>query len=303
MNSVLERRELGRRLRSLRTNAKFSRSAAAQAIEVSPQTIWRVENGEETRISTLHVAELCTVYKADDQERAVVLELAQDLRTARRNAGNHRRGEVTAAMAGFVERVELEQAAIGVTIFASTLLPGLLRTTDYHRGVRARLHPQDSTTDVETWEKMADFRRIRLHDKEFHVQAYLLQSALRQIVDGPELMAQQLAYLGQLDQLPNVSIRIIPWEAGVHVGLHLCGFTLLEFGAVAGGGQVYGPAVYTKSSTEGPCITDEGDIDRYRTALVELDRAALSPDGSRMQMGKIEQKHWARTKFVHSQRS
>ncbi|MFF3566876.1 helix-turn-helix domain-containing protein [Nocardia jiangxiensis] len=293
INSVLEQWELGRRLRSLRKKAKLSQSAAAAAIDVSPQTIGRLEDGQATRISKVLLAELCNVYQADDDARTVLLTLAQDLRTARKKGG--RSNGVSAAMAALVDRVELEQAASTATIFANVVVPGLLRTPEYHQITRPARHPHDSATDLECWKRLTEQRRIRLHNNNFHVEVYLLRSVLHHVVGGPALMAQQLAHLEQISQLPNVILRIIPSDAGSHIGLHRGGFTLMDFAALPGTGAVGTPVVYVKGFTEELCIRDDNDIDRYRAAVAQLDPVAMSPDESRMLMAKIEQKYWTRT--------
>jgi DNA-binding XRE family transcriptional regulator len=295
INSVLEQWELGRRLRSLRKNAKLSQSAAAQAIDVSPQTIGRMEDGQATKISKVLLAELCNVYQAEDHERTVVLKLAQDLRAARQKRGSSRNSGVSVAMAAFVDRVELEQAASTATIFANTVVPGLLRTPEYHQITRPARHPHDSATDLECWKQLTDQRRIRLHNNNFHVEIYLLRSVLHHVVGGPAVMAQQLAHLEQISQLPNVILRTIPSDAGSHIGLHRGGFTLMEFAALPEIGAVAAPVVYAKGFTEELCIRDNRDIDRYRAAVAQLDRVAMSPDESRILMAKIEQKYWTRT--------
>ncbi|MBY8855401.1 helix-turn-helix domain-containing protein [Nocardia sp. CA2R105] len=298
INSLLEQWELGRRMRSLRKNAKLSQSAAAKAIDVSPQTIGRLEDGQATRISKVLLSELCNFYQAEEHERTVVLKLAQDLRAAQQKGGSTRSGGVSVAMAGLVDRVELEQAASAVTIFANTVVPGLLRTPEYHQINRPARHPHDSAADLECWQQLNEQRRVRLHNNNFDVEVYLLRSVLHHVVGGPALMAQQLAHLEQVSQLPNVTLRVIPSDAGSHIGLHGGGFTLMEFGDLPGIGAVGAPVVYAKGFTEELCIRDHGDINRYRAAVAQLDRVAMSPDESRMLMATIEQKYSTRTTLV-----
>lgn len=293
-NLILEQRELGRRLRALRKDAGLSQSAAARAIDVSAQTIGRIEAGRSTKTSTLHVSELCNTYQADDQQRAIVLALAHDLRAARETRGSRSCHGVSTAMAGFVDRLELEQAANAITLFADSVLPGLLRTPDYHHVIRATRHPQDSAADLECWDRLTPRRWKRLRDNNFQVHVHLLQSVLHHWVGSAALMADQLAHLEQISQLPNISLRIIPSNAGSHVGLHLGGFTLLEFDTIPGISHVDAPVVYAKGFPEDLRIKGDSDIDQYRTALAQLDRVALSPDESRTLMDKITSDYRAR---------
>src|SRR5947208_3267143 len=85
--STLARRSLGRRLRKLRDAAKMSQSAAGKIVELSPQSIGRLEDGQATRVSSLHINVLCDAYGVDDDERRVLLGLAQEAREAQKSGG------------------------------------------------------------------------------------------------------------------------------------------------------------------------------------------------------------------------
>ncbi|MQY24343.1 hypothetical protein NRB20_74780 [Nocardia sp. RB20] len=289
IDSGLEQKELGRRLRALRRNAKLSQSAAARAIEVSPQTIGRLEDGQATQISKLHVAELCNIYQAGDSERAALTAFVQHVRAARHKGGP------SAVIAGFVGRVELEQVASTVTVFADTMVPGLLRTVDYHQLVRRMRYPHDSDEDIEYWRQYAGRRWIRLYDRAFQVQVFLLESVLHHLMGDPALMAQQLAHLEQIGRLPNVNVRVIPADAGNHIGLYRGGFTLMEFGPSPAGGWLETPIVYAKGYPKCLYLRDEGDIDQYHDAVTQLDHVAQSPETSMEVMRNIKEKYWART--------
>ena len=60
--------------------------------------------------------------------------------------------------------------------------------------------------------------------------AVLHEGALHSVVGGPELMAEQLDHLVKVSEQVNTSLRVIPFEAGVHGGMAAHGaFVLLEF--------------------------------------------------------------------------
>ncbi|MEV0360293.1 helix-turn-helix transcriptional regulator [Nocardia sp. NPDC050697] len=64
--STLPRRALGRILRDLRDGSGKSQLAAGLCIEVSKQTIGRVEDGKLARISTAQYRDLLDFYGASD---------------------------------------------------------------------------------------------------------------------------------------------------------------------------------------------------------------------------------------------
>src|SRR5690606_34828273 len=85
--STLPKRALGRELRRLRERSGTNQAAAARAIEVSPQTIGRLEDGHASRPTTLQINGLCDRYGASDEERRFVLDLVQELRAMKLSGG------------------------------------------------------------------------------------------------------------------------------------------------------------------------------------------------------------------------
>uniref|UniRef100_UPI0024564013 helix-turn-helix domain-containing protein n=1 Tax=Nocardia otitidiscaviarum TaxID=1823 RepID=UPI0024564013 len=87
IGSTLARRALGREMKRLRELAGMSQSAAGRVIGVSQQTIGRMEEGQPTKVSDLYVNTLCDSYRATDEERVTLLDLAGEVRTAQRGGG------------------------------------------------------------------------------------------------------------------------------------------------------------------------------------------------------------------------
>ena len=51
------------------------------------------------------------------------------------------------------------------------------------------------------------------------VTAVMAEAVLHRGVGGPKVMHEQLTYLAEAGQKPNVSIQVIPAESGAHAGL------------------------------------------------------------------------------------
>ena len=87
-------------------------------------------------------------------------------------------------------------------------------------------------------------------------------------------MAAQLAYRVQAQDLPNVTIRVLPFTSGVHPALHGA-FAVLEFPDAEDPRVVYidnlGSSLYVESIRE---------VGLYRLAYQQLQQQALQPDES-----------------------
>ncbi|WP_067889069.1 helix-turn-helix domain-containing protein [Nocardia vaccinii] len=282
--STLARRSLGRRLRKLRDAAGIRQAAAARAAELSPQSIGRLEDGQATRISGLHINALCNAYGVHDDERRALLDLAAEAREVQRTGGAWWRPNGEPAHADVDHLAALEETARRWTSFQNVTIPILLQTADYRRACEWTLHPQDATADIEHRVETALQRRKRLHDNDFDIVVYLLQSVLHHPVGGPAVMARQLAHLHDLTHLPNISIRVIPRSADSHIGLHLDRFVLLEFGNLPATGLPEPPIIHVEGHTGSLFLERDCDLTPYRDALAELNRVALDEDRSRTLM-------------------
>ncbi|MBF6257977.1 helix-turn-helix domain-containing protein, partial [Nocardia farcinica] len=149
--STLPRRALGRRLRELRERANKSQLAAGTRIEVSKQTIGRVEVGRPARISTAQYRELLDLYGASEAEREEVLELHREVRAINDSVSTQGwwRAYSDVVNPHFDHYMSLEQASDRVTAFQLTLLPGLVQTVNYRRWIESTTDPAVTAVDVE----------------------------------------------------------------------------------------------------------------------------------------------------------
>nr|WP_225953432.1 DUF5753 domain-containing protein [Kibdelosporangium phytohabitans] len=69
----------------------------------------------------------------------------------------------------------------------------------------------------------------RRRDKaQFALVAILDEAVLHRQIGGRGVLCQQLDHLVEVAKRPNVTIRVLPFKAGVHPGLH-GSFTILKF--------------------------------------------------------------------------
>ncbi|WP_216896287.1 helix-turn-helix domain-containing protein [Nocardia alni] len=289
--SSLARRTLGQRLRMLRVKAGVSQSAAARALEVSPQSIGRLEEGEPTRTSSLHINALCDKYEVNDAERKVLLNLATEARQAQKSGGHWWYAYADLAPDGVIYYFTLEETARKFTSFQNTLLPGLLQTADYRRAGEWTMTPGDSAEDVDRRVEMAIERQKRMLRNELEVDVFLSEAVLHHQVGGSAVMGRQRQHLITLGERPNVSIRVIPQSVGSHIGLHVGSFVLLDYGETSTTDLVQTPVVFVESFTGDLYLERESEIGPYRHAVEEIDRVALDRDESRTLIGQIAREY------------
>ncbi|MGW5108085.1 helix-turn-helix domain-containing protein [Nocardia sp. NPDC004123] len=278
--STVPRRMLGRQLRHLREKAGVGMTQACKAIEVSPQTMWRMEGGQSVKLKVVYIEALCRLYGASDDDTATLLGLIEE---AQRTGWWHSYGDCVPVH--FDLYLGLEEAAKRLTTWQVTLLPGLLQTTEYRRAMIWTVFPGMPTAAVEQRVEMTVKRQGRLHEADFVTTALLSEAVLHHQVGGPGVMGGQLSHLVALGKSPNVSIRVVPQQVGSHLGLQTGPFVLLEFPARTSPDLrtkwVEPPVVYVEGYTGALYLEKDSEIDSYRSALVEIKRHALDEQDTR----------------------
>lgn len=123
---------------------------------------------------------------------------------------------ISQALSGIMEA---ERTCETLTVWAPSLIHGLLQTGNYARtimgvGNRPRV-------EVETRVTLRAGRRDTLTRKDAPKYLALIgEQALRQNIGGPTVMAEQLSFILKLnDQLDNVTVQVVPIGNGWHDGL------------------------------------------------------------------------------------
>ena len=112
------------------------------------------------------------------------------------------------------------------------------------------------------------------------IQVALNESVLRRPVGGPEIMAAQLDHLAQMADLPNVSLRVVPFSAGFHRGV-LCGsFEILRFPLNGDGRDSEPPTVYADLFTGALYLDKPHEIERYTDAFSSIWQVSLDEPSS-----------------------
>lgn len=270
--STMPRRQLGRRLRDLRTRARMTTRVAARRLEWSEAKIWRIETGQ-TSLRSLDVEAMCKVYGAREEEVAPLTALARETK-ARGWWASY--SDVIGE--GFDVYIGLEEGATRLSTFENEFVPGLLQTEDYTRALLAAARPGLTAAEIERRVEVRVTRQRLLSRRPnpLRLVAVLSESLLwRRIGDGA-VAAGQLNHLRRMCDRPNIDIRMVRNDSGYHEGLNSGRFVLLEFGA-PGLELVEPPVVHIESFHGATHVDKDADIARYRAAFASI--RAVSVDG------------------------
>lgn len=284
------RRRLGAELRRLRTSAGLTLDEVAEQMTCSTSKISRLETGKG--IPKLpDVRELMRIYGVDsDEERDALLLLVRDGR-------EHGWWEpltegVTPerfVMDSPSRYPALETEASALRSFDIATLNGLLQTPEYIRELMGSLLSNHSAAEVERLVELRGKRQRALFDAEkpLHLEVVLDEAVLRRVVGSPELMADQLDVIRERSLLPNVTVRVLPFDAGFHRA-HVGSFVLLAFPAGAA------DVVYVEGHAGESYLENRSDVERYNAIFDDVVDRALSPPASREVIARYQQDYATR---------
>jgi transcriptional regulator with XRE-family HTH domain len=262
---TVRRRELGAILRKLREEKGFTAEQAAAQLLISTSKLSRMETGRGV-VTARDVRDLCNLYGVGDEaERERIGKLATE---------GKQQGWWSEFDIPYEDYVGLEAAAIAISDFQSSVIPGLLQTADYARAGHEATMPRLEPDQIEKLIEVKLTRQSLLTKQDATSFAAVLdEAALHRLTGGLRVMVSQLAHLTDVASLPNVTIQVIPFSAGSHPGLE-SNFNILEQESDAGS------AVFVEGLVGSIYLERPDDLQRYREVFRRLQNIALSPRDS-----------------------
>jgi transcriptional regulator with XRE-family HTH domain len=268
---LLPRRRLGSELRTARQNSGLTQSDVTKTMEWSLSKINRIEQSK-SGISANDLRALLRLYNVTSQES--INDLVALAREARKNPWWQRYRDV--APPKLLELMDYESAASTIKQFETTFVPGILQTEEYASAVLQVFHDDDSERErVNVLVDLRTRRRSLLASDDAPKFYFVLdESVVKRLAGGPTVMRRQLESLIAAAKLPNVTMQIVPFQAGLHPGMK-GPFELVEFDDTPDGDIVF----YEEQG--GIYIKDDRKVtDGYRAAFKRIRGRALSPSDS-----------------------
>ncbi|MCO5973446.1 helix-turn-helix domain-containing protein [Actinoallomurus soli] len=207
--SLVLRRRLAGELRALRLKAGMSQEDVATHLEVSSNKIVRIENAQSS-VSISDLRQLLALFRVDAQTAEQLLDLGRNAR---------KRGGWWSSYRDLLPGpyIQLEAEATLVRNYQPSKVPGLLQTPDYARAVVRASSLTVPAEEVERRIAVRLKRQERLQgDNPLELHALLDEAVLHRQAGGAEVMRSQLERLIEAAELPNVSLRVLPYDAGLY---------------------------------------------------------------------------------------
>jgi hypothetical protein len=265
---TLRRRRLGSELKKCREQAGLTQEQVSRHFEWHAAKVTRMETAR-VAVTPRDVKDLLVLYGvADEEYRDALMELARlsrertwwtDYRDLMR-PGNF---------------VGMEAEASSMRTWEPVVLPGLLQTEAYMRALLRAGRRADPPESIDRRVALRLKRQDRLTDADpLRLSAIVDEAVLRRTVGGKDVMQEQLRRLLDAGALPNVSLRILPFDSGEHAFLGGPA-ALLEFPEIAHFDVVYLEGLAGDYYEEQP-----SEVARYREEFERLGAMALDMHSS-----------------------
>jgi transcriptional regulator with XRE-family HTH domain len=215
------RRRLRLAVRQAREAADLTQKEAAARLYWSVSKLIRVEQGL-VLISPTDLRGLLSAYGVTDEGR--VEELVDLAVGAREQSWDEYKGVYSPeALALFGN----EEASSFISKYEPTYIPGLLQTPEYAFSLLKGLGKSDDDARLMVEARVARQQLLREPDHP-QITFVLGEGAVLCEVGGQGVMVGQFERLNQINSLPGISIRILPFSAGAHPRM-ADAFTIMEF--------------------------------------------------------------------------
>jgi transcriptional regulator with XRE-family HTH domain len=210
---TIRSRELGDGLRKAMKQAELNGQQAATLLDWSPSWVSRLLSGKR-HASAVQVSAFLAVCRVTGEERDRLLALCEEQHTPGwfQQHGSRLPQQLLAL-------IDHENKAIAVDDFEPITVPGLLQTGDYARAVISRSGniPADEVED----RVAARLARQSLFGRERPARFtfYLHEFALRLLVGGPAVLADQLHHLLRMSVRPCLTLRVVPAALGAYAAM------------------------------------------------------------------------------------
>ncbi|MGI5376486.1 helix-turn-helix domain-containing protein [Streptomyces sp. CA-251387] len=204
---------LGAELRKLRERAGLTSTQAAQLLGIKQNQVSNIEAGRHG-VSPDRLRTIACHYDCSDKD---LVEALAAMTPDRKRGWWEEYREILPA--GLLDLAELEYHGTALRTAHTSGIPGLLQTLDHAREVFRQVVPELSPPEVEHRASFRIKRQAVLFQKDpIPYRAVIHEAALRMRFGGRDVARQQLKHLLKMSEHPNISIRVIPFDAGGYPG-------------------------------------------------------------------------------------
>jgi transcriptional regulator with XRE-family HTH domain len=287
---MVRRRRLAAELREIRESRGRSGESVARALRWSPSKVSRYERAR-TGLRPQEVERLLDYYQITGSRRELLLGLAED---ATQKGWWEELGDQLSE--NYQQFIGLEHEAAAMAIWHVDVVTGLLQTENYARhviGSYGRVEPVAPSMIG----RMVGVRLRRqqvLEREGLQLSVVLDESVLRRRIGTDAVMYEQLRYLAEVADRPNLTLQVLPLDAQ-HA---IFGESFVIFGFGADGTDddaMLQDVVSTEHMISGSTFEGERETYLYRIAFQMLSEASLDPAASKALIRETGESYWSGT--------
>jgi hypothetical protein len=189
--------------------------------------------------------------------------------------------------------VGLESAASRLRWYDPELIPGLLQTKAYTTEVYQVHNPGMAEAELERSVAVRIGRQALLTRKvpsAPRIDFILNEPVLRRPTADRAAMARQLHHINEVSKLPNVSVRVLPLNAGLHRAMTCGYFAVLDF-PQNGSREAEPSIVYSDNLTGALYLDKPQEIDAYSKVWYSVHTASLTDAQSKKLITAIAEEY------------
>ncbi|GAA0544231.1 helix-turn-helix domain-containing protein [Actinomadura livida] len=274
-------RRLGSELRKLRENAGYTIEQVADHLECSPSRVSRIETGKAQPPKQREIRDLLELFGTTDARiRDTLLQLAKE---AAQPGWYSEFQDVFPPRFG--SYIGLESEAAELRHFDNQLIHGLLQTPEYAREVLQTTLPGEAP---ETIDRLLELRLARQQILNRATPAFALwvvldENVFRRPIGEATVMRGQVSRLLAAIKAPNITVQVLPFDKGAHVGLD-GPFSLLGFPD-----PTDPDVVYVESQAGNAYLEQPHQVSPMNTKFNLLVASALDPRETAAFLHRIEE--------------
>lgn len=269
VSPTVRRRRLAAELRRLRGLAEVTQQQAATHLGCTQAKIGRFETAKRSP-SIGDVSALLDFYAVNGAEREQLINLARD---ARKRGWWHSYSDVLPEW--YETYVGLEAEASSMHTWESEAIPGLLQTAEYAYAITKSTLIRANEPEIGRRVELRMQRQDRITGSQpLDLWAVIGETALRRGVGGSAVLRRQLEHLLALAEMPNVTLQVMPLDAGAHPA-QAGPFVILRYS-----NHVDPDVVYLETHVGGLYLERDNELSKYVTMMDHLRAHAIDPEGS-----------------------
>lgn len=283
---VMRRRRIGLTLRKLREKQGLTLEQVAERMDCSQSKISRIETGHSS-VRMRDVRDLLEIYGVTGDVAKDVMDMAREARQRERERSWwHPYSNVLVSA-----YVANEHVASKIRTYEHQVVPGLLQTEDYAIAIfetaNPGLNPEEISERISV--RLGRQSLLNRQDDPFFLEVVLDEAVLSRPVGGDKVMREQMWRLYEAAKMPNVTMHVLPFEAGAHAGMEGT-FAILDFPESDGSS-----IVYAENATGGLFLDKKRELDLYSEIFDKVRSRALDEEESRKRIALLaEEPIWKR---------